>query len=264
MAALSESTGLFGRITKRNEKQRVKILLDGLKELPGHPILLLAAGLAQIDAGDARGARGSLRQAWEAMPANSGIVGQAMHELLHADGGDIVEELLPSARAIPGLLTEFWLDQARQAITCELDERWIDRFCEEALAHSALRRGDDSPVLAFIGICETLNHPSAPAALRSRWEARAIAETSHAGLSEFIGAQHAVQAGNRKKALDLLRKSRQLAEKANEPGAARYIREIEQQLAMPMSPLMNIFGDMDIDEVMRLFQQMNRRGRMRL
>ena len=115
LAEQHEAQGFLGRLTKRNEKQQLKILQEGLKEIPGHPILLLAVGVAQHHLGDNRAAQGALRQAWETAPSNPTIVGVAMHELLHVKGEAIVEELLPSVRNIPGLLAAFWVDQARQA-----------------------------------------------------------------------------------------------------------------------------------------------------
>jgi hypothetical protein len=157
-------------LTKRTEKQQIKTLQDGLKELPGHPLLLLAIGMIQQSIGDHRAARDTLRQAWEAAPTDPAIVGMAMHDLVHAKGDAIIEELLPSARTIPGLLGSFWLDQAEKAIDCKLDERWINLFLEEALDRSKLRHDNESLAHMFACICDLLFTEDPPPSLRKQWE----------------------------------------------------------------------------------------------
>lgn len=253
----------LGRLTKRSEKQKVKLLQDALKEIPGHPILLVALGHIQVAMGDLRGAQVSLRQGWEAGRTNPSIVGPAMHDLLHAKGEATVEELLPSARSIPDLLAEFWVEQARQAIKCGLGEKWIDRFCQEALARSAVRHGDDSPAATFMAICDALGDQDAPAALRAAWEQRARAEAGHAGLGEFIDARGAAAAGNRRKALELLRKGRRLASKAKEQAAVDYFEEIEQLLNLARSPFAGLLDQLDPDLLLEILEDLDGGRRMK-
>ena len=57
---------------------------------------------------------------------------------------------------------------------------------------------------------------------------RARAEGAQAGLGEFIDARSSALTGNPRKAIDLLRKGRRLAQKANEPAAVEYFQEIEK------------------------------------
>ena len=76
LAEQHEAQGFLGRLTKRNEKQQLKILQEGLKEIPGHPILLLAVGIAQHHRGNNRAAQGAcarLRRRRPATPVSSAL-----------------------------------------------------------------------------------------------------------------------------------------------------------------------------------------------
>ena len=61
----------------------------------------------------------------------------------------------------------------------------------------------------------------------------ARAEGAQAGLGEFVDAKRTALTGNRRKAIEVLRKGRRLAQKANEPAAVQYFQEIENILALP-------------------------------
>lgn len=258
--------GWLGRLTKRSEKQQIKILQDGLKELPGHPKLLLEIGMIQQSIGDHRAARGTLRQAWEAAPTDPEIVGMALHDLLHAKGEAIVEELLPSVRNIPGLLTPFWLDQAERAMHCELDERWVSRFFEEAIDLAKLNRNKETLVLTLIRICDVVFLEDPSPKLRSQWEDRARRDGAHAGLGEYVDARYAAEVGNHGKAIELLRKGAHLANKAGEPMAAEMMLEIVQIFSQPANPFAHLLDKLSPDELLEILKGMDMdmpRGRRR-
>jgi tetratricopeptide (TPR) repeat protein len=259
-------SGFLDRVLNRTPKQQMKILQDGLKELPEHPLLLLELGKIQHRMGDTRSARESLRQAWEAQPNNPVIVGNTMHELLHAKGEEIVEDLLPAVHKIPGLLSTFWISQAERAQECQFDNQWVDRFFEEAIVQAALRNGDDSPAVTFMFICDELQNEKASPALVKKWEERARREAAHAGLNEYIDARAAAMAGDTKKAISLLRKGRQVAEKTNETEAANHFQQIETLLSKPQDLFSQLFGQLGEDalmEMMRDFERMEQTRRRR-
>lgn len=255
-ARTQQPSGWLGKLTKRTEKQQLKILQDGLKELPGHPVLLVAIGMIQQSIGDHRAARDTLRQAWEAAPTDPEIIGMAMHDLVHAKGDAIIEELLPSVRAIPGLLGSFWLDQAEKAVDCKLDERWINRFFEEAIERSKLRLDDESPAFMFIRICDILFFNDAPLKLRTEWEERARRDAADAGLGEYVDARHAVDAANPGKAVELLRKGARRANKAGEPLVAELMQQIEQLFSRPANPFAHLLDKFTPDELLDIFKDM--------
>lgn len=263
LARPQQEQGIFGRWTKRSEKQQIKVLQDGLKEVPDHPDLLLAIGSVQMGMGDNRAARGTLRRAWEVGRTRPEIVGSAMHDLLHAEGAAIVEELLPTARAIPGLMASFWTQQAEQAIACELGEHWIARFCDEALAQATLRHGNDSPAFAFILIGEALASEGVPEGLLERWDARARAEAGQAGLGEFFDAARAARSGDTNNARTLLRRARRLAAKANEPAVVEHIQGVEGLLSGKLPNFGALLDQMGPEELLDILDSLEGKGRKR-
>ena len=86
--------------------------------------------------------------------------------------------------------------------------------------------------------------------MRETWLRRARAEGAQAGLGEFIDAKRAALTGNPRKAIDLLRKGRRLAQKANEPAAVQYFQEIENILALPPMPFPNLLDDFSPEELL--------------
>ena len=75
----------------------------------GHTKLLLRLGLLYQKAGKDEQARTTLLRAYHTAPTDANIVGAVLHELLHLDGDDTVEELLPAVRQIEDLLPAFWI-----------------------------------------------------------------------------------------------------------------------------------------------------------
>src|SRR5207253_10187779 len=109
---------------------------------------LMAVGEGQAAMGRAKQGRQAFTQAWEAAPQNPVVVAEAIHNLLHAGGGDIVQRLFPTVRQITGLPAMFWVSLGRQVLQCELGQDWVDLFWSEALTLAAQNRPGES--IAYI------------------------------------------------------------------------------------------------------------------
>jgi tetratricopeptide (TPR) repeat protein len=232
--------GWFDRVRRRSEKEKVALLQEGLRELPGHPVLLLELGELYRAMRKLQDACTYFTQAWEAAPQQASIVAAAIHSLLHAGGGDIVTRLLPTAREMPGLLAMFWVDVGRSALHCQLGQAWTDRFWAEALALAAQGRQSDTVAYALVQICEAANSEQAPD-VAARYEARLRTEHPRSGGVEFIEAYHAAS-GRRdmSKALRLLRQAQHIARQAHEHGIAELAGQIAAVLQAPPRGLLDL------------------------
>lgn len=246
-------SSLFSSLLKRPPKGRLKILQEGLEALPDHPLLLLEMGKAQRTS-NKKQARAYLRRAWEAAPRDSDIVFQAMHELLHADGGDIVEELLPRTQEMDQLLASFWIEQGEFVLKCQLDLAWARRFWQEALRLSEMRRADDTPAFTLLRIFDVVADMEYDE-LASEIEAQAKAMAPQSGAVEYIEA--ARSNGNREKTLRLMRRAKRKAQRANEPGV---MRQAEQMIMLledgPGRLLSSLFGDLDSSDLRDMLDDM--------
>ncbi|GIV80629.1 MAG: hypothetical protein KatS3mg050_5023 [Litorilinea sp.] len=132
---IAEPSSIFSRIFRSTNTQKIKLLEQGLAEVPDHPILLVMLGKLYGQAKKKAEAREHLERAWDLAGNQIEIVGVALHELLHVKGGEIVEARLPRLRQFPGLRAQFWIDQGNQVLECDLDRKWATIFWDEALAH---------------------------------------------------------------------------------------------------------------------------------
>jgi len=228
--------GWFDRFRRRSEKEKIALLEEGLRELPTHPTLLMALGELQADMGRTKQARQAFTQAWEAVPQKPAVVAEAIHNLLHAGGGDIVQRLFPTARQIPGLPAMFWVSLGCQVLQCELGQDWVDLFWSEALTLAAQNRPGESMAYILLQLFEAANSEEAPQ-LAARYEARLRAEYPHSGAIEFIDAYHAIhRRHDASRALRLLRRAQEVARQANEPGIATMAEHIAALLRSPAPP----------------------------
>jgi len=196
----------------------------------------MALGELQADMGRAKQARQSFTQAWEAAPQKPAVVVEAIHNLLHAGGGDIVQRLFPTVRQIPGLPAMFWVSVGRQVLQCELGQDWVDLFWSEALALAAQNRLGESMAYILLQLFEAAHSEEAPQ-LAARYEARLQTEYPHSGAVEFIEAYHAVHhRHDSSRALGLLRQAQEVARRANEPGIATMAEQIAALLRSPAPP----------------------------
>ena len=246
--------GLLGPRSRRSRKERIARLQEGLKELPGHPALLVELGKQHAKSNQQARARSYLEQAWEAAPKKADIVSEAMHDLLHVGGGDIVTRLLPTVREIRGLLAAFWVEQGRSALQCKLGQEWVDLFWQEAQALARQRRHGDTPAYVLVKIFDAANAVKAPD-VAAHYEARLRAEHPNSGVADYVDAYHAAHdQDDPDRAIRLLRKVQRTARRADEEGIADLAEEVIMLLTTPLDPLaglLKLFGGMDEEEAFR-------------
>ena len=232
--------GWLERRRRRSGKKKIEWLQEGLKELPGHPALLVALGKLHGAMNQQARARSYLEQAWEAAPQKADIVRAAMHELLHAGGDDVVTRLLPTVREITGLLAAFWVDQGFLALQCELEQEWVDLFWQEAEELARQRRHGDTLAYVLVSIFDAANTAKATD-VAAHYEARLRAEHLHSGAVAYVDAYHtAHDRGDPARAIRLLRRAQQTARRANEQNIADLAEEAESFLGAPIDPLFDL------------------------
>ena len=237
--------GWLPRGRRRSGKKNIEWLEEGLKELPGHPALLVALGKLHGAMRQQARARPYLELAWEAAPQKAYIVGEAMHELLHAGGGDVVTRLLPTVREIRGLLAAFWVDQGCSALQCELGQEWVDLFWQEAQELGRQGRHGDTPAYVLVRIFDAANQAKARD-VAAHYEARLRAEHPHSGAVAYADAYHAAHdRDDPDRTIRLLRRAQHTARRANEEGIADLAEEIESILSMPLDPLFDLLNRFD-------------------
>ena len=112
--------GWFDRVASTFPKGEIGAPARGVARTsrPSH----FAHGLGRITGGHGQVQTGTavvFTQAWEAAPHKPVVVAEAIHNLLHADGGDIVQRLFPTVRQIPGLPAMFWVSLGRQILALQ-------------------------------------------------------------------------------------------------------------------------------------------------
>ena len=240
--------GWLPRRRRRSGKKNIEWLEEGLKELPGHPALLVALGKLHGAMKQQARARPYLEQAWEAAPQKADIVGEAMHELLHAGGGDVVTRLLPTVREIRGLLAAFWVDQGCSALQCELGQEWVDLFWQEAQELGRQGRHGDTLAYVLVRIFDAANQAKARD-VAAHYEARLRAEHPHSGAVAYVDAYHAARdRDDPDRAIRLLRRAQHAARRANEEGIADFAEKIESILSMPLDPFFDLLNRFDPSE----------------
>ncbi len=168
-------------------KTLTEVLKLGLQELPDHPQLLAVLGLMYSRQQQFELARENLMRALQIAPQNVRVVEMVLHELLHAEGGDLVLELIPTVRQIPRLLPAFWFEQASQALDCNLGEEWADRFITEALMLGKQPWVDDTPAGLLVDAFTIANDHQANQ-LASSLEQRIREEVPTSGAVQYVEA----------------------------------------------------------------------------
>jgi tetratricopeptide (TPR) repeat protein len=211
-------------------KSPIEVLQIGLQELPGHPKLLVALGTAQARANQPQPARASLLQAFHAAPQDVRIANVVLHELLHVDAGDAIEDLVPIVRQIPRLLPAFWFDQATMVLQCKLDEDWAAFFFEEALKSGDQPWVEDTRAGLLLEAFE-IAQEAKTAALSAALEKRIRAEVPASGAVQYLEACRLnFEKADARGALRLIREAIRTARKANDAGVVRRAEAIEPLL----------------------------------
>jgi tetratricopeptide (TPR) repeat protein len=233
--------GWFDRLRRRSTKEKIALLHEGLRELPGHPLLLIEMGDLYATMNKVKEARTYFIQAWEIAPQKPSVVAAAIHSLLHAGGGDVVTRLLPTVRQIPGLLAMFWVDLMRQILQCKLGQAWVDVFGEEALSLAEQGQHGETRAYVLVQLFEAANNAKAPE-VAARYAARLRAEHPHSGGVEFTEAYQAHQRHDASRALRLLQQAQRLARQANETGIATLAEQVAGLLQTPARSLFDLLA----------------------
>ena len=211
-------------------KSHTEILEIGLRELPGHPTLLVALGIAYARAHQLKQAREHLLQAYQAAPQDVRIVSSVLHELLHADAGDATKDLVPAVRQLPRLLPNFWFDQANMALQCKFGDAWAGFFIEEALKLSDQPWVDDTRAGLLLEAYE-IAHQSKTTDLLVLLEKRIREEVPASGAVQYLEAYRLhFEKNDIRGATKLIREAIRAARQANDAGVLRRAEAIESAL----------------------------------
>jgi hypothetical protein len=190
----------------------------------------VALGIAHAQEHHAKQAREYLLQAYRAAPQDVRIVNSVLHELLHADAGDAIEDLVPAVRQIPRLLPTFWFDQASMALQCNFGEEWAGFFIEEAVRLSVEPWVDDSRAGLLLEAYE-LAHEEEADGLCALLEKRIREEVPASGAVQYIEAHRLnFDKNDLRGAARLIRDAIRAARKANDTGVLRRAEAIEPML----------------------------------
>jgi hypothetical protein len=219
---------VYGRFAiEHGQMSDIEVLETGLRELPGHPRLLVALGTTHARQGHAQQAREYLLLAYQAAPQDVRIVSSVLHELLHADAADVVEDLVPAVGQIPRLLPAFWFDQARMALHCKLGLERVQFFIEEALKLGGQPWVDDTPAGMLLEAFELANEEKAKD-LSALLEKRIREEFPNSGAVQYIEASRLnFEKHDGRGAARLMRDAMRAARRANDTGVLRRAEAIE-------------------------------------
>ncbi|MEM7536977.1 MAG: tetratricopeptide repeat protein [Chloroflexota bacterium] len=235
-------------------KETIKMLERGLRELPGHPTLLMNLGqyYAMIDR-DGR-ACSYYRQAWEAAPQEVTVLGPAIQGLLTADGGEIIRELLPSLRnPNSNLVPAFWIHHVK--LLTEIDtedveidiEEWVQVFADEALmlARQQIESGKErqSVVSILVELFE-LTWDEDLDDLAEAYEQQIAQEAKDSGAVEYIEAYKEYTMDDNDAAKRWLKKAQNKAKKANDKSLISMMERLKflMESGGGMGGLFNLFG----------------------
>ena len=166
-------------------------------------------------------------QAYEVASDNVAIVGSVLHELLHAEAGDVVETLLPRVRQLPHLLPGFWFDQGRLTLHCKLGEEWADFFFTEALALVGQPWVEETKASVLLRAYE-LAHEDGAQELMKLYEQRVRDETPASGAIQYIEAYRLYhEQHDRQGALKRIQQAQRAARAAKDAGVLKLAGEIE-------------------------------------
>jgi hypothetical protein len=211
-------------------KSHLEILEIGLRELPGHPVLLVALGIAHRRVDQLKQARELLLQAYQAAPQDVRIANSVLHELLHAEAGDATKDLVPAVRQLPRLLPAFWFDQATMALDCNFGDEWAGFFIEEALKLGGQPWVDDTQAGLLLEAYE-IAHQHKTTDLLTQLEKRIRAEVPASGAVQYLEAYRLhFEKNDIRGATRLIHEALRAARRANDTGVLRRAEAIEPVL----------------------------------
>ncbi len=224
----------FTFLGPRTLQTGMRLLRQGLQEVPGDPDLLLSLGNLAVKAGQKKEARAHFLAALASAPEKVYVVGGVLHELLHADGGDEVMRLLAQARARTDLRPDFWIKQGEMVLDCRLGIDWAERFFAEAVDRVSRPGADDTMAGVMAEIRETAFDANAMTLART-YEQRLRQEAPSRGALEYLevcrGLDDEVEP---RRMFKLLRQALRAARAANDAGVLRRVQDFEEMLNSPM------------------------------
>lgn len=211
-------------------KSNIEVLEAGLREMPDHPRLLAELGAQYARLEQFEAARAFLLKAFQVAPQEVDVVGQVLHELLHARAGDAVENLLPAVRQLPRLLPAFWFHQVTMALQCSLSEQWAELFIEEAVKLAGQPWVEDTRAGLLLEAYD-LAYEEKATGLLARLAQRIRQEAPACGAVEYVEAhQLFFDEADSRRAGRLVRTAMSAARQANDAGVLRRVEELEQLL----------------------------------
>ena len=243
--------------------KKIEMLEKGLSELPNSPDLLMVIAIVYREDRKEGKARQAMETAARYAAGNLPVLTGLLHELLHVKGEATVRELMPQVRAIAGLRPGYWIDQAERVLECELGEKWVETFVNEAIEMSANKRGADSPAVTLLTAFEICFDNEARA-LAQKYEQLLRSQWPTSGAAEYMDALHArdPQSRTNTRSLKLLDRAIAQAGKAGETGIANKAAELKEEIKRPSLPfgfdidrLMDMFANMDEEELNAAFRR---------
>jgi len=221
-------------------KEQLAILQEGLGILPDHPDLIVALGIAHMDAGKKKLAKERFVQAYQLAPQNPDIASWILQNLIHLKENTLIKEMIPEIQKIPNLLPGFWVDQGKTALD---HPGWTERFFEAAL-EQADYTDHATKASALVDIYMSIPPEQKYQKLRKTYMTRIEQEVPQSGAVEYIEAFMTFKkTGNASKARRVLRKAQKLATAANESGILRQIQHAEQIISRPTGNFLDMmFG----------------------
>ncbi|MCB0078240.1 MAG: hypothetical protein KDD73_12570 [Anaerolineales bacterium] len=177
-----------------------------------------------------------------------GQLGNALHELVHLEAYEAVEEAVEIACGFSQVRPTFWIIQGRMALDCGLGERWVERFFDQAILNAQTKESAVSTASVLVDIYEEL--PNDATVLNQRYEQRIRDEVPESGAVEYVKALKHYGDSNSDQALRWLHKAGRKAKKQKDAALLRLIAEFEEAITLPqempmeiLSRLMELFPD---------------------
>lgn len=230
--------------------EKFDVLEEGLEYVPNHPKLLFELGLAYREQNNTDQALHYLLEAYRvAADANRvDLVGDVVHELVHLQAEEAMDEVIGDLRQQLKLLPAFWIVQVQRIIRCSLDGRWIERFRDEALALLDRSYVEETRASLLV-MLYIVAYQEEAYDICDMVEEEIQDEAPASGAVEFLEAfRYDVEEGDTDTALTLLRKAKRKAKKAGDAGMLDHIRGAERRLRSPFGGFSGLGGLPGLDD----------------
>ena len=165
-----------------------------------------------------------------------------MHELLHLDDEEVVEQIYAEVKQLPNVLPDFWINQGEEVLECELDSAWAERFYDDALALVGKSWVAETRAEVLANVVISLSGVDGDASnLHRIYRNRIDQDVPKSGAKEFLdGLIAMVEERNLDKAELLFERARNKARKAGEIGLIDKIDTAEDSLSPRPSLLLDL------------------------